>query len=593
MNRASGEMQVAALQRLIASMRERLDFVEASRFWKLRALWFSLKARVGFRHDPAPPPIPPREYVEAMAASDPYTAWLLEHEPRPADLLRLEEIAKLLPSRPTIAIVVDDAAGDAAEAVRSVQGQVYPWVRLVKTAGAGPYDDAAARLNAALSACSEELIAFCGPWQRLAPDAAFEVALALNEVPDADLVYGDRDILDERGRRSSRSSLPEWSPETFLSQMYTGSLLFYRREAVAAAGGFRAGFGEGLHYDLALRVTERANAIVHRPRVLHYDLALSAFRANFSAVDGRALAVASALERRGEPGRVEAFPGVDLVYVVRYELRRPGLVDILIPTRDLADHLERCLSSVFTRSSYRDIRVTVIDNGSVQPTTARLLEAWKQRETSRFSVLRIEEPFNFSRLVNAAVRATGGPYLLLLNNDTEVLSVDWIEAMLEQAQRPSIGAVGARLFYGDGTLQHAGVVIPPNGLPYHVHRGANAQDSGPDNAVFSIRNYSALTAACLMVRREIYEQVGGFDEDFALEYNDVDFCLRVGAAGYRNVYLPHVTLTHYESLSRGTADTPAKRRRSFQERKLFRVRWSEYRDANFNPNADSSSRSAG
>ncbi|MBD5654339.1 MAG: hypothetical protein IAI50_04060 [Candidatus Eremiobacteraeota bacterium] len=175
---------------------------------------------------------------------------------------------------------------------------------------------------------------------------------------------------------------------------------------------------------------------------------------------------------------------------------------------------------------------------------------------------------------------------MLLNNDTEILSGDWLEAMLEQAQHPAVGAVGARLLYGDGTIQHAGVVIGLGALAGHVYRFAKPHDAGPGGALFSIRNYSAVTAACLMVRRDAFEAVGGFDEAFAIEFNDVDFCLRLGAAGYRNVYVPHAELVHFESKSRGIADSPAKRRRRLVERTLFTDRWHSdgFRDPYYNPN---------
>ena len=343
----------------------------------------------------------------------------------------------------------------------------------------------------------------------MAPDACFEVAVAHYEKPQAEVIYGDRDTISLNGHRSRPLFLPDWSPETFLSQMYTGRLVFYRRELVVAAGGFRSGFGTALHYDLALRATERSKCIEHRPRILYHERAEGA-----AAIDQEdaAGAIASALERRGEEGRIEQpYAGVGS-NIVRYLIVHPERVEIILPTRDLPDFLNRCLTSVFSRSTYRNFRINVIDNGSVEPATERILSNWRTQEPQRFRVVELDQPFNFSRLVNAGVRSCDGPYLLLLNNDTEVITDDWIEAMLEQAQRPAIGAVGARLLYDDGALQHAGVVIGLGELAGHIYRGAPRDDHGPAGEILSIRNYSAVTAACMMVRRDVFEAVGGFDE---------------------------------------------------------------------------------
>lgn len=576
------EAQIAHLQRLLVGMRKRIDFIEESRFWKLRALWLAAKARLGFGHAPEPSISPP-EYVEAMPASDPYTHWLLENEPRASDLRRLREISALLPRRPTITIVVDDTAGDSTWAIESVRAQIYPYIRLLRTSEVAPRNDAASRLNAALGATHDEFVAFCDPDEILAPDAAFEAALALNETPEADVVYSDRDRIGLDGRRTSPLFVPDWSPETFLSQMYTGRLLFYRREVVTAIAGFRPGFGSALHYDLALRVTERTERIVHRARILFHEVHHGE---EPGTTDDALRAVAAALDRRGEPGCVEAAHGLRDISIVRYTLKRPGRVEVILPTRDLPDFLERCLASAFSRTTYHDFRVTIVDNSSIMPETARLLDTWREREPGRFRVVRVDEPFNFSRLVNAGARSTDGPYLLLLNNDTEVLTDDWLEAMLEQAQREPVGAVGARLLYDDETVQHAGVVVGLGTLAGHVYRFAPADDPGPGGALATVRNYSAVTAACLMARREVFEAVHGFDEALSVEFNDVDFCLRLLGAGYRNVYLPHVVLRHHESKSRGLPRKPTGRFGNTNDRTLFQKRWgsADYYDPYYNLN---------
>ncbi|MBD5653802.1 MAG: hypothetical protein IAI50_01320, partial [Candidatus Eremiobacteraeota bacterium] len=253
---------VAALQRLVATMRERVDFVEGSSFWKLRAAFFALKARFGAVHDPAPPPLPAREYVEAMAATDPYARWLLEHDTRPAEFARLREMARALPHRPTIALVVDDVSGDAEWALERARAQIYPGSRtiatssLAGTAGA----DIGSRFALALASSDDEWLAFCSGRDLLAPDAAFEIALGANLHPDVDMMYGDRDTIAEDGARSGPICCPDWSPDAFAAQMYTGRVVFLRRTALLAAGGIGPGETDP-RYDMALRVSERSAGV--------------------------------------------------------------------------------------------------------------------------------------------------------------------------------------------------------------------------------------------------------------------------------------------------------------------------------------------
>ncbi len=574
------DVQIAALRRLVEQLRRRIGFVERSSFWMLRRRWFDLKARLGVRSDPLPP-LPAPEFIETTGAQDPYARWLIENEPRASDLQRLRVISQALELRPSIGVIVDDAASDATDAVGAVAAQVYPWVRLLRTSEASQSRDAATRFNKALQNCRDDFVAFCDPDEVLALDACFEIALAHCASPDSAVIYGDRDTISPNGGRTTPLFLPDWSPETFLSQMYTGRLIFYLRKAVVSTGGFRAGFGTALHYDLALRVTEQTPNVVHRSRILYHER-----EGKCAAIDqgDAARALLSALERRGEQGRVEhPFAGADS-NIVRYSIAKNNRVEIILPTRDLPDFLDRCLTSIFTRTTYEHFRVNVIDNGSAEPATAETLRVWKAREPERFRAMRVDEPFNFSRLVNAGARNCDGPYLLLLNNDTEVITPDWVDAMVEQAQRPPIGAVGARLLYHDGTIQHAGVVVGLGELAGHIYRHAAPDNRGPGDAIVTVRNYSAVTAACLMIRREVFEEAAGFDECLPVEFNDVDFCLRLLRLGYRNVYLPHATLFHYESKSRGKDEPPSKYARDATGRERFRERWqtSGYQDPYYN-----------
>jgi GT2 family glycosyltransferase len=576
--------QIAALQRLIAKMRQRVDFVEGSAFWKLRARYFALKARFGFVHDPAPPPIPEREYVETQSASDPYTAWLLEHEPRRSDLARLGDVAFALAARPTFELVVDDAQGGAEATLESVASQVYAPVTTLRTSElADGAATAVARLNAALERSTAEWIAFLESDIVLAPDAIFDVAVASLRDPSADAFFSDRDEYRDDGSRGNPTFTTELGPESLLSTHHTGDVVFYRVAAVRELGGFAE--VRSFHFDLALRAWERGVRFSHRPRVLwHRRIGNGAAAA--PRWDDDATVVSLACERRGIPARTTRFRDYDGAVIPRFDLRSPGRADIVIPTRDHADDLETTLETLFTRTRGIDFRVTIVDNGSTEAATAALFARYVAHFPGRFTVVRVDDPFNFSQLINVGARATDGPYLVSLNNDTEILDGDWLASMLEYAQLPGIGAVGARLLYGDGTIQHAGVVVGLGQLAGHVYRFASPDDPGPDGALFSVRNYSAVTAAAVAFRRDAFEAIGGFDERFAVEFNDVDFCLRLGEAGLRSVYLPHVEIRHYESKSRGIPDTPQKRARVAHERALFEARWhsSSYRDPYYNPN---------
>ena len=575
------EAQIAALKSQVEKLRRRINFIERSRFWKIRELWFALKGRFGVRGDPLPL-LPAADFTETMDAHDSYARWLIQHEPRESDLRRLRGIAQTFQDPPSICVIVDDASS-ANDAIAGVLAQAYPFVKLLRTSEYSKSSEAAVRFNMALETCTDSIVAFCDPDELLGPDACFEVAIALYEKPEAEVIYGDRDTISSNGQRSRPLFLPDWSPETFLSQMYTGRLIFYRRELVVAAGSFRSGFGTAQHYDLALRATELSEHIEHRPRIFYHELAEGARTMDPRDVER---AITSALERRGEEGQIEhPYPGVDS-NIIRYSIAKRERVEIILPTRDLPDFLNRCLTSIFGRSTYHDFRVNVVDNGSVEPATARVLSDWQTRDPQRFRVIKLDQPFNFSRLVNAGVRSCDGPYLLLLNNDTEVITDDWIEAMLEQTQRPPIGVVGARLVYDDGALQHAGVIIGLGDLAGHIYRGAVRDEQGPGNEILTVRNYSAVTAACMMVRRNVFDEVGGFDERLAVEFNDTDFCLRVLHRGYRNVYVPHATLVHHESKSRGTNEPSSMSAQKSSGRALFRERWQTpgYRDPYYNAN---------
>jgi len=372
---------------------------------------------------------------------------------------------------------------------------------------------------------------------------------------------------------------PHASPDTLRSRDVVGRGAIVRLRLVREIGGFRAEFGDAVEYDLMLRASERTQAIAHVERVLYHRDGVPTFG------EAGARAVMESLVRTDEPGTVSQIEAPVPTYRVRYHLRERKFVSIVVPTRDHADDLELCLRSIFERSTYADFEVLIVDNDTKDPRARDVIAEWAARD-GRVRVLSMPIPFNYSKLNNAAITTARGDYIVLLNNDTEVLTPDWLEAMMEQAQRPAIGAVGASLIFPDRSVQHGGVILGIGGVAGHSHRFANPDSAGYFGALRAISNYAAVTAACFMVRREAYDRVGGLDETLTVAFNDVDFCLRLHELGLRNVWLPHVVLVHGESKSRGSDLGIAKTRRSIREETVMLERWSGMiaRDPYYNVN---------
>jgi len=603
----NAEAHIVRMQPLLRVMRDRIGHIELSKFWKMRNRFFELKKRVGIDAVGAMADFDvPVDIAEYTQTEDPYFLWIQENELRRSDIDRLRDAAAVLAYRPRISVIMPTYNPPELylrEAIESVITQVYEnWeLCIADDASTAPHvravleeymelDDRikvdfrptnghiAHASNSALALATGEFIALCDHDDLLTPDALYENVRLLNGHRDADMIYSDEDKVDENGRRSDPYFKPDWAPDSFLSRNYVSHLGVYRRSLVEDVGGFRPGFEGSQDYDLVLRIVERTNRIHHIPRVLYHwrihalSVASGVGVKNY-AYDSAMHAIAEAMHRRGEPGRVEMLKDDPGNYIVRYDLKRDWKVSIIIPTRDHADDLELCLASIFAKSTYRNIEVVVLDNGSAEHATSVCFAKWQALEPDRVKVVPHNVPFNYSEINNYAVRHSTGDIILLLNNDTEVIAPQWIEAMLEQAQRPTIGCVGAKLLYEDDTIQHAGVVMRIGGVAGHSHRYYDRDAPGYYHIIKTVNNYTAVTAACLMIRREVWEQVGGLDEQLSVAFNDVDFCLRVRAAGYLNVYVPHAELYHYESKSRGFDDTPAKIARGIREQQFMQKRW--------------------
>jgi GT2 family glycosyltransferase len=586
--------QVAYLYPLVQRQRRTIEAMRVSRFWRLRDGWFAVKRRFGIGPVEDPVQVAERDAraVELAALGDPYQLFYQHHRLRGEDVERMRAMARFLPRTISFGLVID-ARGRSADGVgttlRSLRDQVYEhWSARVlvdaPVAGAPLEVHALVAGDARITVVppggdrfgDADVVGPLEPHDRLEPHALFELALALQD--GADVAYSDEDRIDERGIPHDPWFKPDWSPETLLTRDYVGRIFVMRRDLLEAAGGVRDVFESAKWYDALLRVTESTDRVVHVAQVLVHRDVRNAVRKN-----DLALAVEVALRRRGELATVhEAESGVEVRFAVPGDER----VCVIIPTRDRADLLGPCIASVFERTAYRNFEVIVVDNGSRAAATEELLASWERREPERFRVLRDPAPFNYSRLNNEAVQATSAPFVLLLNNDTEVIEPGWMEAMLAQARRPQIGAVGALLLYGDGTVQHAGVVLGILGLAGHAHRYLPGNTPGYHGGLELDTNYLAVTGACLMVERRKYAEAGGLDETMAVSYNDVDLCLKLHRSGYRNVLVPRARLYHYESKSRGGDDTPAKVARAMEEVGTIRKRWPECaaRDPYYNPN---------
>ncbi len=445
--------------------------------------------------------------------------------------------------------------------------------------------------NSGIAVSAGEFIALLDHDDELAHNALYENVLLLNRIPVADVIYSDEDKISIEGERHSPFFKPDWSPDTLLSQMYTSHLTLYRKSVVEAVGGFRVGFEGSQDYDLMLRISEKTQNIYHIPKILYHWRAIpESTAANNSSKSYTHLAglkaVEEAIQRRNLSAYVTGAEDIANLYRVHYVPVQNPKVSIIIPSKNMTSVIDTCLTSIFEKTTYSNFEVIIIDNGSNDPTTHDLYKIWKVKEPKRFKVFEYDIPFNYSKLNNFGCTKATGELLLFLNNDIEVLTSDWLTEMAGQAIRPEVGVVGANLWYPDQTIQHAGVVLGIGGVAGHSHKHFHSSDYGYFSRLKMVSNYSAVTAACLMIRKDLCEQVEGFDERLQVAFNDVDFCLKVREKGYWNVWLPHVQLLHYESKSRGYEDTPEKQHRFNSEVEYMKMRWPDElsQDPFYNPN---------
>jgi O-antigen biosynthesis protein len=540
-----------------------------------------------------------------------YARWVETQQATEESLARLRAEVAALPYRPVISIITpvyNTGGGVLTACLKSVQRQAYegwqhciaddasssPETKAVLTRG---NDDPrtkcvtlenrghiSAASNAAIGLATGEYVALLDHDDELAPQALAEIVRYLNVHPDADVIFTDEDKLDALGRRCDPYFKPDWSPELFLSYMYTCHLMVVRRRLLEEIGRFRTGFEGAQDYDLLLRLMDKTDRIHHIPQILYHWRKSTQSTAAQGTIKPWALAAGQrALEdyssRNGLAAMVLAGPRPGM-YRFRRAIRGEPLVSIVIPTTGRShdrrdDLLATCLRSL-NKTSWRNVEVIVSTDGTLAASAQDALQ------TLRHSVIAYEPraSFNFSHKINQAVRRASGEHVVLFNDDLEVIDPEWLTAMLEYSQERSIGAVGARLLYPDGRIQHVGMLIGVCGLAAHAFHQHRAESDGYFGSAITARNCTAVTAACLMTRRAVFDEVGGLDEELPVDFNDVDFCLRLRKEGYRIVFTPYAELFHHESASFG------RRTQSSDELALMRQRWGDAleHDPYYNPN---------
>lgn len=497
------------------------------------------------------------------------------YNPKPAWLVEVIESVRQQIYPHWELCIADDCSSNAE--IRSILERYQREDKRIKVVFRSKNGHISAASNSAIEVASGEWIALLDHDDLLSEQALFWVAEAINQKPDARLIYSDEDKVDADGVRFGAYFKTDWNRPLFYSQNMISHLGVYHAALVREVGGFQVGMEGSQDYDLALRCIERIedHQIHHIARVLYHwrvhqeSTAMSSDAKPYAQMAGER-ALTAHFARRGVKATVER---VKDSYRVRYALPdQLPLVSLIIPTRNGLDLLRTCVQSILALTTYPNYEILIVDNGSDDPATLDWLAGVQVDQ--RVRVLRDDRPFNYSALNNGAVRHARGELLGLLNNDLEVITPDWLDEMVSHALQPGVGAVGARLWYPDNTLQHGGVIVGLGGVAGHAHVHMARQHAGYFGRTSLLSAFSAVTAACLVIRKSIFEEVGGLNEaDLAVAFNDVDFCLRVRELGYTNMLTPYAELYHYESATRGLDDTPEKSARFNREVAYMKERW--------------------
>lgn len=554
-----------------------------------------------------------------------YQRWLdrFDYDPERHRDLVLDRIAAF-PSQPLISIVTPTYNTDPAlleKLIASVRGQLYrnwelciaddasslPSVRAILERHAAA--DArikvvfrernghiSAASNSALALASGEIVTLADHDDELHPLALYHIAKASNETPDWRIIYSDEDKMDRAGRRFAPYFKGDFNRDLFYCHNMMTHLIVYRGDDLRQVGGFREGFEGSQDYDLALRILELVDderrQIVHIPHALYHwrviegSIAMGGEQKSYAHERARK-AINEHFARTGKKAlSTEGVSG--FMHRVVYPVDTDVLFSIVICTRDRVELLRTCVESIFERSTDKNYEIVIVDNGSVEPATFDYFDELRAKRPN-VTIVRDDGEFNFSRLNNFGVENAGGNYICLLNNDTEVIVPDWIERMRMHLGREEVGAVGGKLLYGDGTIQHAGVVMGLGGLAAHVYAREPADTTNNIGKAQLTQQVMAVTGACLGTRKDTWTALGGLDAElFKVAYNDIDYCLKVWQAGLVVIYEPAVMLFHHESLSRGSDVVPETIERFRREQEAMSQKWGRWtkEDMFFNPNLD-------
>ena len=448
----------------------------------------------------------------------------------------------------------------------------------------------AGNTNEALKMADGDFVVLTDHDDLLSPEALYQCAKAVQKEPQTDVIYSDEDKVDMSGKKFFEPHFKsDYNIDLLCTMNYICHLFVVRKDVMERAGLFESCYDGAQDHDFILRCTEKAEHIVHIPKVLyhwrcHAQSTSENPESKLYAFENGCKAVKAHYDRIGIPAEVEQGPFYGM-YRTKYLWKEQPLVSIIIPNKDHVADLRKCMDSIEEKSVYRNFEFVIVENNSTEEET---FAYYKEIETrDNVNVLYYKGDFNYSKINNFGVVQAKGEYILLLNNDTEMIEPDSIKEMLDVCMRPDVGIVGAKLLYEDNTIQHAGVIIGFGGVAGHAFIGQDRDDNGYFSRIISVQDLSAVTAACLMVRRSVFDEVEGLNEEFKVAFNDIDFCLKVRKAGYLVVYNPYAQFYHYESKSRGQEDSADKVARFQQEIGLFGERWGElleHGDPYYNPN---------
>lgn len=532
----------------------------------------------------------------------PYGPWFEKHKPSAEELERQRK--KKWKNPPLISVAVPayrTPPGFLEQMILSVKEQTYPhWELCIVNASRGEdgmeqvlgrYAGGDERIrvknleenlgiagntNEALEMARGEFVGLLDHDDLLAPQALFRIAEALTADPQADAVYTDEDkVTTDLSEHFQPHFKPDFNLDLLRSNNYITHFFVVRTRLAREAGGFRREFDGAQDYDFIFRCTEEAKKVLHVPEVLYHWRTHKASTADnpaskMYAFEAGKRAIEAHLARCGQEGTVSLRKDLGF-YRVEYPVQGEPLVSILIPNRDQKETLEKCLNSIWEKSTYNNYEILIVENNSSSPEIFDYYREIEKRPGVR--ILTWKEGFNYSAINNFGEKSAAGDYLLFLNNDVEVINPRWIEELLGNCQRKEVGIVGAKLYYPDDTIQHAGTVIGIGGIAGHAFLNMPRSRTGYLHKASLQMDLSAVTAACMMMKRQVFKQLGGFEERLSVAFNDVDLCLRTVQAGYLVVYNPEVELYHYESKSRGAEDSEEKVRRFQEEIEFMRCRW--------------------